>query len=219
MNHRTLVLPLIVGALAACQPYLPFGGEAATGDDAPRASERARPAAQAAREADGAGADLAALARRPAGEESVCRTFARHIAEAALRHDDDVEAFMGVLQDEFVGGKENPFDLRDGLDEGTWNQRYFYAGHGGFRDDYDDADRYPDGGNHQPGHFVSVLTIAQRFGEEQARVAIAFAGDYEPGEEDDLRLSMVAIELGAGLTAGTVTPAMVAQRARELCRT
>jgi hypothetical protein len=63
-----------------------------------------------------------------------------------------------------------------------------------------------------------VLSVAAQFGEEQARIAIAVAGDYDPGDEDDLRLSLVAIPLGAGLQDGSVTPAEVAQRARQLCR-
>jgi hypothetical protein len=221
MKHRSLWIIGVAGALASCQPQLPF--TEGDGDrTAPRTEERGTAPAAAPRAAAGGGAareiDLRALAARPQGEETVCRTFARKVAEAALRNGENVETFMAELQDEFVGGTDNPFDMKRGLHEGEWNRRYFYAGHGGFRPEYDDAQRYPRGGNHQPGHFVSVFSIAQQFGEEQARIAIAAAGDYDPGDEDDLRLSMVAIPLGAGLRDGTVTTAEVAQRVRELCR-
>jgi hypothetical protein len=228
MIDKFLAPFLVAGALAACQPQLPFGGDGSARGDEHGAAERARASAPPPEASTGTGeevgagpaaaAELRALARPPRGEETVCRTFARKIAEAALRHGTDADAFMGELQDEFIGGKDNPFDMKRGLREGAWNQRYFYAGHGGFRAEYDDAERYPTGGNHQPGHFVSVLSIAHQFGEEQARIGIAVAGDYDPGEEDDLRLSMVAIPLGAGLRDGTVAPAEVAQRARQLCR-
>jgi hypothetical protein len=226
MKNRLLAALVMSGIVAACQPQLPFAGD--TADVAPeQPTEAARsegPTAEPARAADppaGAGAsgiDLQALAQRPRGEETICQTFARKIAESALRHGNDVEAFLGELHDEFIGGAENPFDMKRGLNEGKWNRRYFYAGHGGFRPEYDDAQRYPRGGNHQPGHFISVLSVAAQFGEEQARIAIAVAGDYDPGDEDDLRLSLVAIPLGAGLQDGSVTPAEVAQRARQLCR-
>jgi|GEM_PF-6590197 len=206
---------LFVGlALAACQAEFPFAGE--TGSTAEPAAERST--ARTAAAPDPA-VDLEALAAPASGgADTICRAFARAIAQAAIDHPADADAFIVALQDQFIGGKDNPFDMKRGLEEGRWNQRYFYAGHGGFRPEYDDAQRYPRGGNHQPGHFVSVLSIAQQFGGEQARIAIAYAGDYDPGDEDDLRLSNVAIPLGAGLTAGTVTPAEVAQRARELCR-
>jgi hypothetical protein len=222
--HRSFGFFALVGLLTACQPQLPFvgGEESATQAEAEPApgtpheapgAERSAGAARSASEID-----LQALTRRPRGQESICRTFARTIAEAATQHGDDVDAFMADLRQEFIGGADNPFEMKKGLQQGRWNQRYFYGGHGGFRPEYDDADRYPRRGNHQPGHFISVLSIAQQFGEEQARIAIAAAGDYEPGDEDDLRLSMVAIPLGAGLRDGSVTPAEVAQRARGLCR-
>lgn len=216
MKSATLSLIVLLTGAAACQPQLPLAEQQAPDPPAPAAAERAD--APGAVAAPPAAIDLHALARPAQGEETVCRTFARRIAELALQHGDDVDAFMEAVQDEFIGGKDNPFDIERGLREGRWNQRYFYAGHGGFRPEFDDAQRYPRGGNHQPGHFVSVLSIAQQFGEEQARIAIAYAGDYDPGEEDDLRLSMVAIELGAGLGDGTVSPADVAHRARGLCR-
>jgi hypothetical protein len=220
MNRRIFGSMIFAIVLAACQPQLPFaddGGTRSTADPASTtpAAERAEPASAS----EAADVDLQALARPPQrGEDTVCRAFARAIASAALEHPTDPAAFVGALQDEFIGGKDNPFDMKRGLQEGRWNKRYFYAGHGGFRPEYDDAQRYPGGGNHQPGHFISVLSIAQQFGEEQARIAIAVAGDYDPGDEDDLRLSNVAIPLGAGLTDGSVSPAEVAQRARELCR-
>jgi hypothetical protein len=206
---------LLAAAAAGCQPDRPleWGDRSATAQDTPAAQERGPAAAGGA-----GGIDLAALARRPAGEESICQAFARQVARSAQRHGDDVNAFVAELQQEFIGGTDNPFDMKKGLHEGRWNQRYFYAGHGGFRSEYDDAQRYPDGGNHQPGHFISVLSVATQFGEEQARIAIAAAGDYEPGQEDDLRLSMVAIPLGAGLEDGSVTTAEVARQARQLCR-
>ncbi|MGI9183070.1 MAG: hypothetical protein ACR2H9_21540 [Longimicrobiaceae bacterium] len=159
---------------------------------------------------------VAELAR--ASGASVCERFARRVAEFALRHPHDPSAFLGALQEEVVGGTDNPFELERGLREGTWNREYFYAGHGGFRPEFDDAERNPRGGNHQPGHFVSVLSIAARFGETPALIALAQAGDYDPGEEDDLRLSLEAIEMGVGLTEGSLTPADVARRVRGLCR-
>jgi hypothetical protein len=224
MNRRSslLLAALLLGV--GCQGQPPFFGGASSDTEGSGNEARAEAAAPARAEtrtpsgSGDAGVDLAALTRRPAGEESVCRTFARKVAETALAHGEDADAFIAALQDEFVGGADNPFDMKAGLHEGTWNQRYFYAGHGGFLPDYDDAQRYPRGGNHQPGHFVSVLSIATQFGEEQARIAIAQAGDYEAGQEDDLRLSMVAIPLGAGLRDGSVSPAEVAARTRALCR-
>jgi hypothetical protein len=217
------VLLLASLRLGACEPIYD-GGD--VGDDAPASVARedaSIPAdlpvvEDAAAASPVSEAELQALARAPVGEESVCQTFSRKIAAAALEHEEDAEHFVRALVDEFVGGTDDPFELKAGLRDGTWNQRYFYAGHGGFRAEYDDAQRYPRGGNHQPGHFVSVLAIAARFGEEQARIAIAYAGDYDPGDEDDLRLSKVAIPLGAGLREGSVTPAEVAVRARALCR-
>lgn len=210
----------LAALLAGCEVAVPFAGEPA----GERAPAEARPASQPAAGPRvtpgdaGRGVDLEALARRPAGRETVCQRFARRVAEAALRHGSEAAGFLAELQEEFIGGTDDPFEMKEGLRTGGWNPRYFYAGHGGFRPEYDDAERYPDGGNHQPGHFVSVLSVAARFGEEQARIAIAYAGDYEPGEEDDLRLSNVAIPLGAGLRDGSVTPADVAQAARALCR-
>ncbi|HEV2130666.1 MAG TPA: hypothetical protein VGR27_06165 [Longimicrobiaceae bacterium] len=161
-------------------------------------------------------APVAELAR--ASGTSVCERFARRMAEFALRHPDDPSQFLGALQEEVVGGTDDPFELERGLREGTWNRDYFYAGHGGFRPEFDDAERNPRGGNHQPGHFVSVLSIAARFGESPALIALAQAGDYSPGEEDDLRLSLEAIEMGVGLTEGTLPSADVARRVRGLCR-
>ncbi len=158
------------------------------------------------------------LARPPRGEESVCEKLARRTAEFALRHPEDAQAFLRALQDEVVAGTDDPFELERGLQEGRWNQEYIYAGHGGFRPEYDDAQRYPRGGNHQPGHFVSVLSIAARFGETPALIAIARAGDYDPGDEDDLRLSLEAIQMGVGLRDETLMPADVARRVRGLCR-
>ncbi len=158
---------------------------------------------------------VAELAR--ASGSSVCERFARRMAEFALRHPDDPSRFLGALQEEVVGGTDDPFELERGLREGAWNREYFYAGHGGFRPEFDDAERSPRG-NHQPGHFVAVLSIAARFGENPALIALARAGDYDPEEEDDLRLSLEAIELGVGLSEGTLTPADVARRARGLCR-
>lgn len=148
---------------------------------------------------------------------TVCLRFASRVAESARRSPDDPRAFLAALQEEFVGGTGDPFELERGLREGAWNQAYFYAGDGGFRDPLDDAERNADGGNHQPGHFVAVLSVAVGVGEEQARVAIAYAGDYDPGEEDDLRLSERAIELGAGLADGSVAPAEVARDAQDFC--
>jgi len=220
--NKTILAMAVAVALAACQPQLPFAGERSAAADAAAPAQQApdspAPGAAAGAAAAGSDAELARLSRPPRGEESVCHTFSRRIAEFALHRGGDVEGFMEDLQDEFIGGKDNPFDMKRGLQQGLWNQRYFYGGHGGFRPEFDDAQRYPRGGNHQPGHFISVLSIAQQFGEEQARIAIAVAGDYDPGDEDDLRLSMVAIPLGVGLSDGTVTPADVAHRARALCR-
>jgi hypothetical protein len=207
---------LAVLMLAGCQPMEEIAvaaREMHSGADAEPALER-----------DAGGGDavpadtLQRLARPARGDASVCRTFARAIAEAALESDGDVERFLARIRAEFVDGDSDPFALKEGLRERRWNDRYFYAGHGGFRPEYDDAQRYPRGGNHQPGHFISVLSIAADFGEEQARLAIAFAGDYDEGDEDDLRLSNIAIPLGAGLRDGSVTPGEVAVRARELCR-
>jgi hypothetical protein len=227
MRYRSLLVGALLALIAGCEAQPAVVGGAASQEERAASHEHAPAAAvevetPAEERAAGAGGaahvDSQALARRPQGEEAVCRTFARRVAEASLQHGNDVDAFVAALQDEFIGGSDNPFDMKAGLREGDWNQRYFYAGHGGFRPEYDDAQRYPRGGNHQPGHFVSVLSIATQFGEEQARIAIAYAGDYDEGEEDDLRLSMVAIPLGAGLRDGSVTTAEVAQRVRGLCR-
>jgi hypothetical protein len=155
---------------------------------------------------------------RPAAEESVCQMLARRTAEFAMGAPDDAAAFLQALQEEVVAGTDDPFELESGLREGRWNRDYFYAGHGGFRPEFDDSERYPRGGNHQPGHFVSVLSIAARFGETPALIALAHAGDYAPGEEDDLRLSLEAIDAGVGLREGELAPADVARRIRGLCR-
>lgn len=155
----------------------------------------------------------------PIEDGTVCAAFAAKVNEFAARHPKDVPGFLAALQREFVGGSGDPFAMRDALRAGRWNQRYFYAGHGGFRPPYDD-DRpaYSNGGNHQPGHFVSVLSVAAQFGADAARVAIAEAGDYNAQEEDDLRLSEVAISLGSGLRDSSVRPRDVAVRVRTLCR-
>ena len=150
---------------------------------------------------------------------TVCARFATKLGGLAQRYPTDAAAFLGALHTEFVGGSGDPFAMKQALKENRWNQRYFYAGHGGFRPEYDDARRaYRDGGNHQPGHFVSVLSVATQFGADAARLAIAEAGDYNPEEEDDLRLSGVAIRLGSGLADGSLQPPEVARQVRELCR-
>ena len=153
------------------------------------------------------------------GAGTVCGAFADKLGETARRHPADVAAFLAELHREFVGGSGDPFAMRDALRAGRWNQRYVYAGHGGFRPEFDDnRAAYRDGGNHQPGHFVSVLSVAAQFGEDAARIAIGEAGDYNAREEDDLRLSGVAIPLGSGLKTGTFRPRDVAARVRTLCR-
>ena len=150
---------------------------------------------------------------------TVCARFATKLRELAQRSPTDAAAFLGALHTEFVGGSGDPFAMKQALKENRWNQRYFYTGHGGFRPEYDDNRKaYRDGGNHQPGHFVSVLSIATQFGPDAARLAIAEAGDYNPEEEDDLRLSGVAIRLGSGLADGSLQPPNVARQVRELCR-
>jgi hypothetical protein len=212
---------MIVSVLAfhACQPLDELG----YGGDREAAGEQeevvARSSTQASESAGPVRREpLERLAQRPRGDETVCQAFSRAIAESALSAKGDREEFLTLLRKEFIDGASNPFEMKAGLRELRWNERYFYAGHGGFRHEYDDAQRYPRGGNHQPGHFISVFSIAADFGEEQARMAIAFAGDYDEGDEDDLRLSNVAIPLGAGLRDGSVSPTDVAIRARELCR-
>lgn len=156
-------------------------------------------------------------ARMQAG--TVCAAFAEKVGQVARQHPANVASFLAALQKEFVGGSGDPFAMRDALHAGRWNQRYVYAGHGGFRAEYDDnRGSYRDGGNHQPGHFVSVLSVAAQFGEDAARIAIGEAGDYDAREEDDLRLSGVAIPLGNGLKTGSVSPRAVATRVRTLCR-
>jgi hypothetical protein len=209
-----------VAMLLGCQPMEEIGLTSGVEDAGSEQDARSSSSAAASESAAPVLVEaMEQLARKPRGAESVCRSFARAIAEAALDAEGDTEEFLARLRDEFVDGASDPFELKAGLRERRWNERYFYAGHGGFRPEYDDAQRYPRGGNHQPGHFISVLSIAADFGEEQARMAIAFAGDYDEGDEDDLRLSNVAIPLGAGLRDGSVSPADVAIRARELCRT
>lgn len=150
---------------------------------------------------------------------TVCARFVGKVREVAERHPQDAPVFVAALQREFVGGSGDPFAMRQALRENRWNPRYVYAGHGGFRPEYDDDRKaYRDGGNHQPGHFVSVFSIAAQFGSDAARLAIAEAGDYNPEEEDDLRLSGVAIRLGTGLAGGSLSAADVAVQVRELCR-
>jgi hypothetical protein len=155
----------------------------------------------------------------PIQKGTVCARFVGKVRETAERHPKDVPAFLAALQREFVGGSGDPFAMRDALRKNRWNPRYVYAGHGGFRPEYDDDRKaYRDGGNHQPGHFISVFSIAAQFGGDAARLAIAEAGDYNPEEEDDLRLSGVAIRLGTGLAGGSLSAADVAVQLRELCR-
>lgn len=155
----------------------------------------------------------------PIQQGTVCARFVTKFRELAERHPRDVPAFVAALQREFVGGSGDPFAMRQALRENRWNPRYVYPGHGGFRPEYDDNRKaYREGGNHQPGHFVSVFSIAAQFGGDAARLAIAEAGDYNPKEEDDLRLSGVAIRLGTGLAGGSLKAADVSLQVRELCR-
>jgi hypothetical protein len=150
---------------------------------------------------------------------TVCARLVAKVREIAERHPQDVPAFLAALQREFVGGSGDPFAMRQALREKRWNPRYVYAGHGGFRPEYDDDRKaYREGGNHQPGHFISVFSIAAQFGGDAARLAIGEAGDYNPEEEDDLRLSGVAIRLGTGLAGGSLSAADVAVQVRKLCR-
>ena len=150
---------------------------------------------------------------------TACARFVGKVRDIADRHPKDVPAFLAALQGEFIGGSGDPFAIRKALRENRWNPRYVYAGHGGFRPEYDDDRKtYRDGGNHQPGHFISVFSVAAQFGGDAARLAIAEAGDYDPKEEDDLRLSGVAIRLGTGLAGGSLSAADVAMQVRELCR-
>lgn len=197
-------------------------GQAGSGVDAPRpeaaaASPSSEPGAAPAVEEARRDAFVARSLPEPR-PGTPCARFVARIAEFAEAHPSDRAAFLRALQDEFVGGTDDPFALKEGLDRGRWNQEHVYAGHGGFRDEYDDADRGASGGNHQPGHFVAVLSVAARFGEEQAKMAIAYAGDYEEGQEDDLRLSGAAIRLGSRLGKGEILPADVAMEVRGLCR-
>jgi hypothetical protein len=206
--------PLLALALGACGLDA-SGGPAETDAAGGAAQERAAtaPVSQPSVDAPGAAESLPAVTRA-----TVCGRFVLRLREAAARHGGDVEAFLRELNDEFTGGTGDPFAMKEGLRGGRWNQDWFYAGHGGFRPEFDDAQRYPRGGNHQPGHFVAVLTIAARFGGDAAAVAIAYAGDYDPGDEDDLRLSQVAIRLGSALSGGSATAADVARDAAVVCR-
>jgi hypothetical protein len=206
---ETYVVPLLLAFLAACAP----GSGSPLGDRAEEA-----PAGGAERGPVTADREVERPTPPPPDGGTVCHRMGRRFWEFAERHPGDVPGFMAALQEEFIGGTDDPFEIKRGLSEGGWNQEYFYAGHGGFRAEYDDAGRYPTGGNHQPGHFVSILTMAVRFGEEQARVAMAVAGDFEPADEDDRRLSERAIEWGTAISAGELTPRGVALRVRELCR-
>lgn len=179
---------------------------------------------QAASEAPAAAAEAQPTTPAPAPAEAdvstrtVCGRFVLQIREAARAHGTSTEDFLQALNDEFTGGTGDPFEMKEGLQAGRWNQRWFYGGHGGFRPEFDDAQRYPRGGNHQPGHFIAVFTIAARFGGDAASVAIAYAGDYDPGDEDDLRLSQVAIRLGAGVGDGSISPARAAEETAAVCR-
>jgi hypothetical protein len=200
---RRFLLALMLGVAAGCSPSPPEPPEALRAEGA-----------------DAAGEEEATALRRQARtreNETVCQLLARRAAEFALAAAGDAEAFLTLLQEEVVSGADDPFELKDGLHEGEWNEAYIYAGHGGFRPQFDDAQRYPRGGNHQPGHFVSVLTIAHRFGVEHARVALGHVGDLEPEQEDDLRLSLRAIQLGTSL-GESMTPGEVALAISELCR-
>ncbi|MDQ3556213.1 MAG: hypothetical protein M3409_05495 [Gemmatimonadota bacterium] len=212
MRRLRSTLPILLAGVLGCQPATPPAAErtAAVASAAEALATRSELRSDSLR--------LAALIRGLPRQPTVCQRMVREIARVAERHPADTAAFLGSLQDEFVGGTGNPFELEAGLREGRWNQRYFYAGHGGFRSEYDDAQRYPEGGNHQPGHLVSVFLVAARFGGESARVAIAHAGDYEPGDEDDLRLSVRAIEWGEGLRGGALRPGEMALQLPELCR-
>jgi hypothetical protein len=213
-----MLLLLSSMGLAACQPAEGPAVPPATVDATPSASvEHDTAAVLSAAAAPLPDTVLQRLAR-PRASETVCDRFARRVAEFALQHPGDSGAFLRALQQEFVGGTDDPFELEKGLRTGKWNQDYFYSGHGGFRPELDDAAQYPRGGNHQPGHFISVLSIAARFGEENARAAIAYAGDYEANGDDDLRLSEQAIRMGTGLSDASVTPAEVARRVQAFCR-
>lgn len=203
---RTVILSAALGVAASCSPATPE----------PHDGQRSAEGQPAAAAVEGRNSELQ-LQARPRGSESVCQRLARRAAEFALQAEGDAETFVSLLQQEVVAGADDPFELKEGLNEGEWNQEYIYAGHGGFRAEFDDADRYPRGGNHQPGHFTSVLTIAHRHGVEQARVAIGYVGDLEEGQEDDLRLSLRAIQLGSSLGT-TMSPGQVALELRELCR-
>jgi hypothetical protein len=221
-THSRIMGLAMLAVLAGCMPDAPSG--AASSQPAEEQSRRA--AVPEVAEAAVSDVETAAAAERWAraklesrsAEQAVCYRFVQRIAEEAQRHSDSSERFLEALQDEFTGGTGNPFEMKTGLRTGEWNEEWFYAGHGGFRPEYDDAQRYPRGGNHQPGHFVAVLSIAAAYGRDAAEIAIAYAGDYDEGEEDDLRLSMEAIRLGSGLKDGSLTPAQVADAARGLCR-
>jgi hypothetical protein len=198
---------LAVLLAAACAPSPPepnAGAEAAAPGEPVAAGETGQ-------------RDLLERQARAHPQETICQRLARRAAEFALAAGGDSERFLGLLQEEVVSGADDPFELKHGLHEGQWNQEYIYAGHGGFRPEFDDAQRYPTGGNHQPGHFVSVLTVAHRHGVDHARIAIGFVGDLEEGQEDDLRLSLRAIQLGSSL-GESMTPGEVALEISELCR-
>ncbi len=208
MNASAILPILLLGFAASCEPA-PAAQPAREGGPpaaAPRSAPDLAPRATPAR--------VAELPSRA----TVCERFAAAVAEHADRHATDPPAFLRALQQEFVGGTEDPFELERGLREGRWNQSWFYAGNGGFLDELDDAERYERGDNHQPGHYVSVLSIAARFGEQNARAAIAYAGDYDPDDADDLRLSEHAIRSGVALASGAATPGDVAADVATLCR-
>ncbi|MGH7458340.1 MAG: hypothetical protein ACREKN_04535 [Longimicrobiaceae bacterium] len=148
--------------------------------------------------------------------ETPCGRLARHARELADWFAGDSGGYVDALAGEVVGGTGTPFQLRDRLRQGRWNRYYLYAGDGGFRPELADL-RRRGAPNHQPGHFVSVLTIAYVYGRELAEGAIGWAGDYSAGQEDDLRLSRIAIRVGQGLREGSVAPGAAAGEITGLC--
>lgn len=150
---------------------------------------------------------------------TVCERFADRVDQFAARHSTDTDGFLAALRSEFVAGAADPIGLRDALEAGRWNQAFFYAGHGGFAEPLDDnRAKYARGGNHQPGHFVAMLSITRQYGPQVAQYASQAAGDNTPGQQDDLRLSHAAIALGTGLASATLRPADIAHETRQFCR-